>query len=149
MDMDEKYLKTVFYILMAITWLYFKFKKKNTGPDKTSDQSSNPENAPKKEKEQDVITMLENLLGEKQKKEVTNPPDYIRDDIKQQKKNHKKDDNLFHKVKTDDLHRPERKKESFVGGIVHEENIEPDEILTDLDPRKMIIYNEIMRRPVY
>lgn len=137
--------KTLLYILMAIGWLIYNFIKKNNSKKNAPapKQDDSESNAPG-----DVITMLEELLGEKSKKAAPKPLP-VENSVKVLSKPPKPKSKYF-SLEDEAMAKIEGAPEKRVKPVFKEiKLIEESGIELDLDPRKMILYSEIMKRPNY
>ena len=140
-------LKTIIYILFAIGWLYFKYLKRNTQSDDASKRSSAPENDTINQDQKGSIPMSETVPDKMNKDFIDSPKKEVL--IPAQVNKVEYADDLFHKVLVDDVNRQNFKKENINDEINKDEAPLSHALLNDLDPKNMVVYHEIMKRPSY
>ena len=145
--MDGLNIKTVLYVLFAIGWLFFQYLKNKSKKHDSTEQNPNPEEESQNQEGDDFKTIIENVLG----KNSDNKAIIIaeKEDVKTLVSENKTANRLFHQVEIDDMHRGSDKKENLIEVSPLEEHNESSEILSGLDLKKIVIYNEIMKRPNY
>ncbi len=145
--MDGLNIKTVLYVLFAIGWLFFQYLKNKSKKHDLSNPNPDSDDESKKRDDGDLKTIIENVLGTNtDKKEIQV---FEKENVKPFLTENKTENKLFHEVTIDDMHRASDKKENIIDSSLLEEHNEPNEVVSGLDLKKIVIYHEIMKRPTY
>ncbi len=140
-------LKTVIYILFALGWLYFKYIRRKTESDDSTVGKSIPDSGSVTHGQKSTIPMTETVSDKMNRDFIDSPNKEILIPDHNYKVEYAED--LFHKVLVDDLNRQNVKNEKMNDQTAKDEAPSSHSVLTDFDPKNMIIYHEIMKRPSY